>query len=119
MRALSGQIPPYHYLSGNLPNLGHIPNLPDGAIVELPATVSPDRVTLHRAPEPLPRFFEVWIRQHLAIHELSVRAAVEGSRQAAIEAIACDPAFRDCDCSPGQLLDEMLEANHGLVPVLR
>lgn len=36
----------------------------------------------------------------------------------AIEAIACDPAFRDCDRSPGQLLDELLAANQGLVPAL-
>jgi alpha-galactosidase len=118
MRALSDEMPSYFYLSGNLPNVGHIQNLPDGAVVELPATVSRDQVTLHPAPAPLPRFFEVWIRQHLAIHELSVRAVVEGSRQAAVEAIACDPAFRDCDCSPGQLLDAMLEANQGLVPGL-
>ena len=37
---------------------------------------------------------------------------------AAVEAIACDPSFRDCNCPPGQLLDEMLAANQGLVPRL-
>jgi alpha-galactosidase len=118
MRALSGEVPPYLYLSGNMPNAGYIPNLPDGGVVELPATVTPDGVRLHRCDQPLPLFFETWLRQHLAIHELSVRAVIENSRQAAIEAIACDPAFRDCDCSPGQLLDELLEANRGLVPAL-
>lgn len=118
MQALSGETRPYFYLSGNLPNAGQLPGLPDGAVVELPATVSPDGLALHQSPSPLPLFFETWIRQHLAIHELSVRAVLEESRQAAIEAIAADPAFRDCDCGPGQLLDEMIEANRGLVPEL-
>ena len=118
MRALLGETPPYGFLAGNMPNAGHIPSLPDGAIVELPATVSPEGIALHPAPEPLPVFVAAWLRQQLAIHELSVRAALEGSRQAATEAIACDPSFRDCDCGPGQLLDELLAANHGLVPEL-
>jgi alpha-galactosidase len=118
MQALSGETPPFAFLSGNMPNTGHIPNLPDGTIVELPATVTTDGVALHRAPQPFPLFFETWVRLQLAIHELSVRAALDGSRQAAIEAIACDPAFRDADCRPGQLLDEMLAANQGLVPTL-
>lgn len=118
MRALSGEIPPYFYLSGNMPNDGHVPALSDGAVVELPATVSPEGVKLHRCGGPLPLFFESWVRQHLVIHDLSVRATLENSRQAAIEAIAADPSFRDCDCGPGRLLDEMLKANDGLVPAL-
>jgi alpha-galactosidase/6-phospho-beta-glucosidase family protein len=92
--------------------------VPDKAVVELPATVTPGGVALHRSEEPLPLFFASWLRQQIAIHELSVRAALHRSRQAAMEAIACDPSFRDCDCSPGQLLDEMLAANQGLVPEL-
>lgn len=63
-------------------------------------------------------FFASWLRQHLAIHVLSVRAVLESSQRTAIEAIACDPTFRDCDCSAAQLLDEMFEANAGLVPAL-
>lgn len=118
MRALSGEAPPYFYLAANLPNAGHIPNLPEGAVVELPATVTAEGVALHRCPGPLPLLFEIWVRQHLAVHDLSVRAVLEHRRQAAIEAIACDPVFRDCDCSPGQLLDELLAANQGLVPAL-
>lgn len=118
MQALSGEVPPYVYLSGNMPNHGHIPELPDEAIVELPATVTPDGVALHRSPEPLPLFFASWLQPQIAIHALSVRAVLEYSRQAALEAIACDPSFRDCDCSPGRLLDEMLAVNQGLVPML-
>jgi alpha-galactosidase len=118
MRALSREAPPYYYLAGNMPNAGHVPNLPDGAVVELPSTVTPDGVVMHRCQEPLPRYFETWVRQQLTVHELSVRAALENSRRAAVEAIACDPSFRDCDCPPGQLLDEMLAANQGLVPRL-
>jgi alpha-galactosidase/6-phospho-beta-glucosidase family protein len=118
MQALSGEAPPYLYLSGNMPNAGHIPDLPDPAIVELPATVTPAGVALHPTAHPLPLFFASWVRQHLAIHELSVRATLERSRQAAIEAIAADPTFRDCACRPAQLLDELCEANKGLIPAL-
>jgi len=119
MQALSGETPPYLYLSGNMPNQGHIPELPEGAVVELPATVSTEGVRLHHCDRPLPLIFATWLRLQIAIHQLSVRAVLERGRQAAIEAIALDPAFRDCDCSPGQLLDEMLAANEGLVPALR
>jgi len=118
MQALSGEAPPYFYLSGNMPNDGHIPALPPDVIVELPATVTPDGVSLYRSDTPLPAFFASWVRHHLTIHDLSVRAALNHSRQAAIEAIASDPSFRDCDCSPGQLLDEMVDANAGLMPNL-
>jgi alpha-galactosidase len=119
MRALSCETPPYPFLSGNMPNAGHIPSLPDGVIVELPATVTPEGIELSRAEEPLPLLLELWLRQQVAIHDLSVRATLENSRQAAIEAIACDPSFRDCDCGPDQLLDELLDANRGLVPSLQ
>jgi alpha-galactosidase len=119
MRALSGDAPPYHYLSGNMPNAGHLGDVPEGTIVELPATVSTAGIALHAFEGALPRVFASWLQQHVGVHELSVRAVLDKSRQAAIEAIAADPVFRDCDCSPGQLLDEMLRANEGLVPALR
>jgi alpha-galactosidase len=118
MRSLSGEAPEYFYLAGNMPNEGHIADLPDGAIVELPAKVDENGIALCPSSEPLPVFFRSWVEQQLAIHELSVRATLDRSRQAALEAIACDPVFRDADCSPAQLLDEMLSANDGLVPVL-
>jgi alpha-galactosidase len=119
MQALSGERGPYRYLSGNMPNAGHVAELPEGAIVEVPATVSTEGIALDHVDQPLPLFFAYWLQQQLAIHELSVRAVLDESRQAAIEAIACDPSFRDADCGPGQLLDEMLETNRGLVPPLR
>lgn len=118
MQALSGEIPSYSFLSGNMPNGGHIPNLPDGAVVELPANVSADGIELRPSPEPLPSFFAAWLTQQIAIHDLSVAAVLEHSRQAAVEAIVTDPAFRDCNCSPGQLLNEMLDVNRGIVPRL-
>ncbi len=118
MQALSGETPSYVYLSGNMPNDGHIPELPSGSVVELPATVTSEGVALHKSATPLPAFFASWVRQQLTVHDRSVRAALDRSRQAAIEAIASDPSFRDCDCSPGQLLDEMMDANAGLVPAL-
>jgi alpha-galactosidase len=119
MQALSGESDSYHFLSGNMPNNGLIPNIPEHCIVELPATVTRKGIEMHPTPGSLPLFFENWLQIQTTIAELSVRAVLDHSRQAAIEAIVCDPSFRDCDCSPGQLLDEMLEANKGLVPLLK
>jgi alpha-galactosidase len=118
MCALSGVTGEYRYLSGNLPNEGQIAQLPEGAIVELPAVVTRDKITLEPVRRPLPEFYAAWLRTQITIHELSAEAAVNHSRRAAIEAIAADPSFRDCDCSPGTLLDEMLAVNQGLVPTL-
>ncbi len=118
MSALSGQQERYFYLSGNMPNNGHIPELPEGAIVELPAWVDNEGIALIKEEKPLPKFFAQWLQLHLAIHRLSVEATVDRSRRAAIEAIALDPCFRDCNCSPAELLDDMLAANEGSVPEL-
>ncbi len=115
--SLSGEQPPYFYMAGKMPNARHTPYLSDDAIVELPAPCWRDGIAMHKRDQPRPLFSEAWVRQHRAINELRARAALEGSRQAAIEAIVCDPTVRDSDCSAGQLLDEMLEANRGLVPV--
>ena len=56
MHALAGERGPYFYLSGNLSNAGHIPQLPAGAIVELPAQVRRDGIELQPAIAPLPPF---------------------------------------------------------------
>jgi alpha-galactosidase len=118
MSALSGLRGPYRYLSGNLPNRGSIPGLPDEAIVELPANVEKNKICLIPPSVPLPGYFTRWIETQIEIHRLSVEAVLQRRRQFAIEAIALDPVFRDCDCSPAKLLDELLEANKGLVPEL-
>ena len=118
MRALEGETDSYEYLSGNVENGTTWRNLPEEAIIEVPSIVSGRGVLPRQPVRGVPLFFETWVRTQLAVHELSVAAVVEGSRQAAIEAIATDPAFRDADCSPAVLLDEMLAVNEGLVPPL-
>lgn len=118
MAALSGMSPDYEYLSGNWDNDGKLPFLPPDAIVELPSTVTRDDIRLHSPTTPVPAYFRVWLQIQAAIHDRSVAAVLGRDRGAAIEAIMLDPVFRDCDCSPEQLLDEMLEVNAGLVPAL-
>lgn len=116
--ALSGVREPYRWFSANLPNDGHLPNCPEGAIIELPGWVKPNKLEMDMPEKPLPTFFESWVNTQLAIHRLSVDATLEQSRQKAIEAIALDPCFRDMNCSPATLLDNMLKVNEGLVPTL-
>ncbi|WDR02166.1 hypothetical protein PSQ19_16145 [Devosia algicola] len=115
--ALSGKSEPYHYLSGNTRNEGRLPFLPDDAIVELPAWVSDKGIALTSPIAEVPLFFQQWLSTQVAIHKLSVEGAL-GSRRAAIESIALDPSFRSSNCSPGTLLDDMIEVNAGLVPAL-
>lgn len=119
MLSLSGITEKYYYLSGNMPNRGHFPQLPDGSIVEIPAWVDSQGVHLEQVKTPVPEFFAAWLRLHLSIHERTVYATLNQSREAAIESIVLDPCFRNCDCSPAQLLKELEEVNKGLIPDLK
>lgn len=119
MAALSGITEPYRFWSGNLPNGDLVPQLPAAAVLEAPALVSENLITLEAPRLPVPEYFLSWINQHTTVQELTVRAITEQSRALAIGAIVADASFRDSIWAPGQLLDAMLAVNEGLVPPLQ
>ena len=115
LAARSGLIPPYNEIAANLPNRGCIANLPEGAIVELPARVSPGTVAGERM-DPLPEGIRSLVARQLDIAELAVEAAVEGSREKALHALAIDPIVTDLGVARAYL-DDILVAHADLLPV--
>jgi alpha-galactosidase len=101
----------------NVRNGGAIPNLPDDAIVEVQAVVDGYGIRPVASP-PLPDSLAAHLSLHAAAQELTVRAALSGDRQLALEAFLLDPLLAATleVSSTERLLDEMLEANAGFLP---
>lgn len=98
----------------NVVNNGAIANLPDGAMVEVPAQIVRDRILpMHVGPLP-PGIAELCNRQ-IAIQELVVQAAVNGDRNAALQALALDPVVPDMDVAR-RVLDELLRTHAAYLP---
>jgi alpha-galactosidase/6-phospho-beta-glucosidase family protein len=77
----------------NVPNLGYLPNIADGAIVEVGATVDGDGIH----PEAMPPLVEPvagYTATQVALQDLIVESALTGNPDLALKAIIEDP------CSP-------------------
>ncbi|GAA5028889.1 hypothetical protein [Actinopolymorpha pittospori] len=77
-------------LAVNVPNQGKIPNLPSEAVVEVPAVIGAAGVT-GLAVGDLPPALAATLTARAAQQELTVQAAVSGSRTLALQALAMDP----------------------------
>jgi alpha-galactosidase len=100
----------------NLPNRGQISNLPHDMVVETLATVGPDGMTPKPSGE-LPGAVGSLCRLHADVHELTVQAALQGSRDLFVQALALDPLSGGADMAElGQLADDLLEANRDWLP---
>jgi alpha-galactosidase len=93
----------------NVVNTGAIANLPDGAVVEVPAQIVNDRI-LPMQVGPLPPGIAELCNRQIAIQELVVQAAVNGDRKAALQALALDPVVPDMDVAR-RVLDELLQTH--------
>jgi alpha-galactosidase len=98
----------------NLPNDGHIANLPKGAIVEVPGVATADGVH-GLAMGELPPAVVGWIQAQLAVQELVVEAALTGSRQVALQALLADPVV-DSVRAAERVLDELLALERAYLP---
>ncbi len=77
-------------LAVNVANEGFIENLPRGTVVEVPATV--DGKGIHPyVLGSLPRGFAGLLNNQVAAIDLSVEAALQGSRELALQALLVDP----------------------------
>lgn len=89
----------------NIPNSGGlIPNLPHGAIVEVPGMISGTGIQGLGMP-PLPEGIAELCRRELALSELVVEAAATGDRQLALQALLLDPMVDDLDTARAILGD--------------
>jgi alpha-galactosidase len=98
----------------NIPNQGHIANLPDGAIVEVPALVGGWGIQgLHVGP--LPEAVAELCRREIAVAGLAVDAAVTGDRTVALQALLLDPCINDLDTARA-ILDAYLAEYAAYLP---
>ncbi len=98
----------------NIPNRGYIANLPEGAIVEVPAVVSAAGVHgigVGALPVPIAEL----CRRQITLAELSAVAAVTGDRELALQAFLLDPMIDDPEVAQ-QLLHEYLVAEQDYLP---
>jgi len=104
----------------NVVNRGHIPNLPDGCIVEIPAYV--DKTGIN-APVvgPLPLACAATCAASVRVQELAMEAAVHGDLTLLKQAMLHDP-LTGAVCDPEeiwQMADEMLVAQARWLPQYR
>lgn len=95
--------------SGIVVNRGVIPGLPDELAVEVPliadaAGVHP--VSLGRLPDPIVKLLSV----QAGVQQLSVEAALHGSKELALQALLIDPVITSSTAAVA-ILDELWEAN--------
>jgi alpha-galactosidase len=103
-----------HELSANIPNDGCIENLPDDAIVEVPAVVN--ALGVHGVHVgPLPKGLASLMRREVEIQELVVEAGVHGDRRAALQALLLDPHIHSYTQAT-HLLDDLLKAHAKYLP---
>ncbi len=96
----------HYHLAANLPNVGQIANLPIGATVETPVIVDGEGihpVHVGALPEPIAEL----CRRELMVAQLCVDAAIEGSREKALQCLLLDPVVSDIETAK-KILDDYL-----------
>jgi len=100
-------------ISMDVRNDGAISNLPDDAIVEVPGLISSHGIVPLRMPQ-LPESVAGFLRKQITVQELSVEAAVTGSRTTALQALLLDPVVDNVSAAE-EVLANGLEANREYV----
>ncbi|MBV8462615.1 MAG: hypothetical protein JO368_04930, partial [Acidimicrobiales bacterium] len=106
---------PRHLNAVNVPNRGYVPNLPDGAIVEVPAEVDGDGIhpsAVPALPDPLAEFMATQVE----LQELVVKAALTGDPAPAYEAVRRDPLSPPDTTACRRMFDELTTAQAGALP---
>jgi alpha-galactosidase len=101
----------------NIPNQGHIANLPEGAIVEVPALVGGWGIQGLNVGA-LPEIIAELCRREAAVASLTVDAAVTGDRQTAFQALLLDPCLNDLETARA-ILDAYLAEYAAYLPQFR
>ncbi len=103
-----------YVLSLNVPNEGHVANMKDGGIVEIPAVIGSDKIYgLHMGE--LPPAIAALMEQQVRVMDLVIDAAVTGDRQTALEALSIDPLVPSPAVAE-KIFDEMIKVEAELLP---
>jgi alpha-galactosidase len=98
----------------NLPNQGYIHNMPENAVLEIPATV--DAAGLHPfAIGDLPLAVLPQILHKVASLDLIIEAAMEGSRHKAVQAYLNDPHCTNMHAGE-KMVNELIDAELKYLP---
>ncbi len=101
----------------NVPNEGVIPDLPSGAVVEVPAVARFNELKPRRMPR-LPEGILALLRRQVSINQLLIKAFNEQSRSILLQAVLMEPSV----CSyrnAVQMLNEMCRLQTDVLPPLR
>ena len=100
----------------NLPNNGQISNLPQDRVVETLGNVTETGARPEDAGD-MPGAIGTLCRLHSDVHDLTVRAALSGDRDLAVQAMSLDPLSAGADFSEiGAMTDKLLMANREWLP---
>ena len=97
----------------NAPNIGQIPELPLGPIVETRGLL--DGAGYHPLASPMPAQLQAVIHPHVTRQELTVQAAVEGDFDKALAVLAADPLLEHVGTAR-PMLEEMMTATKEWLP---
>lgn len=100
--------------SVNVPNCGAVPNLPDGAILEVPAVATATGLRPIQLPALSGPLAAIILRK-LAAVEITVEAAFTADRRLFVEALLADGAVADRDVATA-LAGDLLEAQRRYLP---
>jgi alpha-galactosidase len=103
--------------SANLPNQGQVPNLPLDSVLEAPAIATAAGLR-PIAQKPLPSGIAGTLATRLQWVETTVEAALEGSRDKFVQALALDGAVPSLDVA-AKLADELLAVHAQYLPQFR
>ena len=95
-------------------NDGALPELPDDAVVEIPAKVGAEGARAERLDPLQPEMLGL-VQQVKAYERLTVKAAMDGDREAALKALLANPLVARFNVAR-PLLDALLEANRAHLP---
>ncbi len=95
-------------------NDGALPDLPDDAVVEIPANVGADGAKADALDALAPEMLGL-VQQVKAYERLTVKAAVDGDREAGLKALLANPLVARYNVAR-PLFDALLEANRDHLP---
>jgi alpha-galactosidase len=104
----------HYHLAANLPNVGQISNLPLNTMVETPVMVDGAGIHPVHVGELPPGIAEL-CRRELFVSQLCVDAAVEGSREKALQCLLLDPVVTDIEQAK-LILDDYLTSYKAYLP---
>jgi alpha-galactosidase len=106
---------PARIVAVNVPNHGYLPDVADGAIVEVGATVDGDGIHPDEMP-PLGDPLAGWIATQVELQDLIVRAALERDPDLAWQAFRDDPNGIPDEADARRAFDELVARQADKLP---